>query len=305
MKTLVGVDPEGTYRSSVNLCKRLQFPNQEWTLANTIPPIPWYVPGLNPRILPVADILEYQDEASKELLKKAHEEMGDEKVSEKTVEGDAAAALMRIANGSDVDLIVLGSGQPDHGVLWAIGSVSRALCIGAKQSLLIAKGEVRADGPIHAVFATDHSEYAKAAVDQLIKWAPKGFKQIDVVSAYEINPATMTMLRSHTDVDLDFEKWVHDQTLKEAKEVAEKLHKISPLTTVTAQMGDPNFVIRETMAMSKADLLIVGAQGHGFFERLLVGSVSHHQVVAEPYPVLLIRLPNFSKSTDEQVDAIM
>jgi hypothetical protein len=36
-------------------------------------------------------------------------------------------------------------------------------------------------------------------------------------------------------------------------------------------------------------LLILGAQGYGFWERLMVGSISFHQAIAEPHPVLILR----------------
>ena len=38
-----------------------------------------------------------------------------------------------------------------------------------------------------------------------------------------------------------------------------------------------------------ADLLVLGAQGHGFLERLTTGSVSLDQAVARPYSVIVMR----------------
>jgi nucleotide-binding universal stress UspA family protein len=51
--------------------------------------------------------------------------------------------------------------------------------------------------------------------------------------------------------------------------------------------------IHRVMSDLKADLLIVGSQGHGFIDRIVVGSTSLHEVIGENYPVLLLRpIPN-------------
>jgi hypothetical protein len=43
------------------------------------------------------------------------------------------------------------------------------------------------------------------------------------------------------------------------------------------------------MLDTKSDLLVLGAQGHGFLARLRMGSKSFHQVVSERYSVLVLR----------------
>jgi nucleotide-binding universal stress UspA family protein len=52
-----------------------------------------------------------------------------------------------------------------------------------------------------------------------------------------------------------------------------------------------NDAIKQTMQEFNAQLLIVGAHGHGFFERMMLGSIALHQVVAEPHSVLVLRAP--------------
>jgi nucleotide-binding universal stress UspA family protein len=43
------------------------------------------------------------------------------------------------------------------------------------------------------------------------------------------------------------------------------------------------------MLDTQADILVMGAQGHGFVERVFIGSVSLHQALYEPYPVMIVR----------------
>lgn len=55
---------------------------------------------------------------------------------------------------------------------------------------------------------------------------------------------------------------------------------------LTVVQGHPNEVIGTVMQNRKADLLILGARWHGCWDRFLLGSVSHFQVVATPHNVL-------------------
>lgn len=291
MKTLVGVDLEDTYRAALNLCIRLDFPGQEWMFAHAVAPLPTYAPGLAPIAIPMSDAIDSLRKTGREALTKARESVSEAKVVDLLLDGSAAATLMRVADEQHADLIVTGSGQPRRGLLWMIGSVSRALSYGAKQSLLVTKGTAAGAGPVHAIFATDHSEYARCAEERLIEWAPKGLRRIDVVTAYDVTEAAIDLLKQGTEVNLDFENWVYSNALKHGEASAKRLKAIAPETEVRVERGSANDVIANAMSTSGADLLIVGAQGHGFIERLLVGSVSLHQLVAEPYPVLLIRLP--------------
>ena len=53
--------------------------------------------------------------------------------------------------------------------------------------------------------------------------------------------------------------------------------------------GEFDSVIDEQMTKFNAELLILGAQGHGFMERLFIGSSCLQQVVATPHSVLILR----------------
>jgi nucleotide-binding universal stress UspA family protein len=292
VKTLVGVDLLGSYESAIELCKRIKFENQEWVFVHALPVLPWYVPGMFPQVIPVAETVDALNDSGRLALTRARKLVGDYRSTDHMQEGDAATMLNSFAKDEDADLIVMGSGHPKNGPLWKLGSVSRALSIEARKSLLVAKLPSSKSGPVHAVFATDHSEYANRALDQLISWNPQGFSRIDIVTAYEVNASTTAMLKRDTSVDLEFQNWVRDHCLKESAKVAEKLKAVAPEINVIVEEGESNEVIRNAMTSSDADLLIMGAQGHGFLDRLVIGSTSHHHFVAEQYPVLLLRLPS-------------
>ena len=54
--------------------------------------------------------------------------------------------------------------------------------------------------------------------------------------------------------------------------------------------GRTNDVLNSVMEDSRADLLILGAHGHGFIKRLVVGSTTMHMVGNEPWNMLVIRV---------------
>jgi nucleotide-binding universal stress UspA family protein len=293
MKTLVGVDIEGTYLAAVDLCRRFEFPDQHWVLSHVIQQIPMFAPALAPMAIPVTEAMVALREEACHSVEKARKHLGLDvgACTELVPEGTVAATLLHEAGEYACDLIVAGSGHAKKTFPWTVGSVSRALAFASKQSLLATKQPSTKTGPLHAVFATDHSDYANAAIEQLIKWKPKGIDRIDVVTAFDVNEATLALMKVGTEVKLDFEKWVREETERRCHLTAGKLSNIAKQTRVIVEKGEVNEVIRSAMIGSGADVLILGAQGHGFVERLFVGSTSLHHVLAEPYPVLLIRPP--------------
>jgi len=56
------------------------------------------------------------------------------------------------------------------------------------------------------------------------------------------------------------------------------------------ETGEPGPVICEVAARVGADVVIVGSHGHGWLQRVLIGSVSQHVLQNAPCPVLVMRL---------------
>ena len=53
--------------------------------------------------------------------------------------------------------------------------------------------------------------------------------------------------------------------------------------------GPVETAIETVMREEKADLLIVGAQGHGFLHRITAGSISFHFALRSPFHTLILR----------------
>ena len=201
---------------------------------------------------------------------------------------------MGYSDREQASLIAVGCSGKSAARAFFTGSVGRGLTIAAHQSLLIAKGEPK-EGPIRAVLATDHSAYANDCLDKLLELAPQGISHLTVMSAYpkEILGHLMPYL---PDIVLDPSEWVEQGLEQRNQQVIQKLAPLGSMGTgctfASRVMGmDADEAIETAMGEAEADLLILGAQGHGFVERLTTGSTSFHQVVAEPYSVFLLRVP--------------
>ncbi|HWD39456.1 MAG TPA: universal stress protein [Fimbriimonas sp.] len=240
-------------------------------------------------VLPIAEVSANLRQSGEQALEDAKNLLSDERITEVIGQSMPIPYLTRIAEDKHAPLIAVGSGQYDESLPWKLGSVARALSYSSQQSLLIAKEPAISTGPLYAIFATDHSDYAKAALRKLIEWAPQGLMRIDVLTVYDFNDATLNRLQRESHFDFDAENLVREKAMEETRAAAAELKAICPDTNALVRKGPVNECIRDEMASTGAELLIMGAQGHGFYERLFIGSVSLYQTLATPHSVLLIR----------------
>ncbi len=201
--------------------------------------------------------------------------------------GDAARALVQYADDSHADLVCVHSERKGRPGSLFLGSVSRGLAIASSHSVPISKGWIAPSGKLKVVFATDHSDYADKALAKFIEMAPQGIKSIKVVTALHLND-----IGGHFDIvqmDSSIERWLVETGVRKNEDAVEKLRNAGYSSSGEVYNLPVNEAISEAMKSTHADLLVMGAQGHGFMYRLALGSTSLHQVVVEPYPILIIR----------------
>ncbi|HVL39376.1 MAG TPA: universal stress protein [Fimbriimonadaceae bacterium] len=292
MKTLLGVDLPGMFRPALNLCLDLEFQNQQILCVHVMENPPVTVPRRTDILFDAGAWRRQLEHLARNAVREAQNAACDRNVASRgmVVEGSPPDQLVQIADREHIDLIAVGSIRSGTGSRFTFGSVARALAIGAHQSLLVTKLGEPPVAPVRAVFATDHSDYATRCFDKLLQWAPKGIASIDVVTAYEVNDETAILLHENlaklgSSVDEEVRESLHEK----GERLSRALIRGGYASRPHVMKGHPRQVLSKAMEEAKADLMIVGAQGHGFLERLFVGSVSLHQITAEPYPVLLLR----------------
>ena len=291
MKILVGVDTAHHYQSTVNLAVRLQVPEPEWTVAHSVEvhmPIVAY--GSAAESAYREEFVQVANVAGENALDDARHYMHHLGFEPEVVllAGGAAEALAHFADDAKTDLIVVHSERKGRLGSFFLGSVSRGLAIVAHQSVLISKGQISPTGPIRAVFATDHSEYANRALQKLID-LKLGLSHIEVISVLHIGSKVPVDQPDPIYSSVSVEEALWQEAKVKTDAVVAKLIEAGYSANGKTVDAHINEGLHKAMLESQAELMILGAQGHGVMHRVMLGSVSLHQVVVEPYSVLILR----------------
>jgi nucleotide-binding universal stress UspA family protein len=214
----------------------------------------------------------------------------DLKAKTKLVFGRAANCMIAEADLAGADAIGLCA---THRGTWNssyLGSATCALAINSHTSLLVAKGQVKKATDFTAVLATDHSNGSDQWIDHFVSLAPQGITHIHVVSAYEVDDeAAAAAHRNLAMLGGDVERWLFENVSEKTSAVANKLTQAGFKTTLSVTEERATDAIRHAMQNHHADLLVIGAHGNKQLPGAKIGSVALHEIVAEPYPVFLVR----------------
>ena len=142
---------------------------------------------------------------------------------------------------------------------------------------------------MRALIATDGSDFSETAVEEFCRLFPNLLdSKIKIVSAYrDAEPFA---------VSAEYYQQMVDATSKQAGHFAESAAAIISQSdshndleiSIETMKGSPDKEIVELAADWKADLIVVGSHGRGFWGRLL-GSVSDGVVHHAPCSVLVVR----------------
>ena len=144
------------------------------------------------------------------------------------------------------------------------------------------------------LLATDGSDLATAAMTRGVELVGKDndFVALSVVPpAFVPTPAATPLDAQGTVVDVERERELEEEGTEES---AAELHELAELLGVELQprveVGEPGDTICAVAEELDADLIIVGSHGHGWLQRVFIGSVSTHVLHHAPCPVLVVRL---------------
>jgi nucleotide-binding universal stress UspA family protein len=142
--------------------------------------------------------------------------------------------------------------------------------------------------------ATDGSEYSKAAIEKCCGLIvdPKT-TEIKVISAYE---DAYPIAAEPFAVSAQFYQQIVDAAENQSKEFASEAAEMigkhfsenGPVVTADTLRGSPEQQIIDEAKRWKADMIVVGCHGRGFWGRML-GSVSDAVVHHAPCSVLVVR----------------
>lgn len=289
LRIVAGIDFEH-YPFALAMLQSLRFASAKVHLAHVTESVlpDRTFPELKPTH-PISIMLAENERQGEEELKKAAMQLEGSgyALHSRLQRGDPARSLIELGNSVSADLIAVGSAKKGAWASLFFGSVTKALTASAEQSILIAKSHPPVREDLKAVLAVDHSAYCDSSIERFLGWHARGVRHMTVVTAPQHvkltrDQAAGEMGELHADIEADLSERNERICVRLRAEGIECGHRLVA--------GHPNQAIEAAMRETDSDLLIMGARGHGFWDRFRLGSVSHYQVVATPHDVLVIRV---------------
>lgn len=293
MRILIGIDETPRHNVTLDLVARLRFENLQLSLVNVLPVTDSFVWMYSGQV-----VLNYEEvvgnlrERGNRLLEDAVDDACSRNLRADTIlmTGGKAEGLATAADNCKADLVAVACDPKTPLDRLMSGSVAQTLSLNAHQSILICRNHRNKNGSVRAVFATDHSGYANRCLDRLLSWHPQGLEHVQVVTAWSVighesATAGNEILVGREEVN----SFVAAQVSAKTDAVAQRFRDSGiPADALTLQ-GQPNKVINEAMHDTRSDLLIIGARGHGSWDRPVLGATAMHQVCSETHSVLVLR----------------
>lgn len=144
------------------------------------------------------------------------------------------------------------------------------------------------------LLTTDGSDHALAAMVRGLELLGRDhrFLALAVVPPVFAPAATAMPMDSHPlVVDPQLEEEIEEEDRAESTvELAQLNEVLEVAAEPIVETGEPGPTICEVAARVGADVVVLGSHGHGWLQRVLIGSVSHHVIQHAPCPVLVVRL---------------
>ncbi|MGC2237034.1 MAG: universal stress protein [Pyrinomonadaceae bacterium] len=140
--------------------------------------------------------------------------------------------------------------------------------------------------------STDGSEFSRAAVEKCCGIIVEPEKAaIKIVSVFEIIDSIDISISPEFSQEL--EQSARAQAEEFAAQAAAQIRECFPDSnidlTVQVSSGAPDRILIETAHEWKADLIVIGSHGRGFWGRMLLGSITDELVHHAPCSVLVVR----------------
>ncbi|WP_176736734.1 universal stress protein [Oligoflexus tunisiensis] len=297
MKAVVGIDVTQESLHAVGLLGHLGFTAPQLQLVHVIErlsPEEWANRPRNANDL-LTQFLHMQEKEGQEWLDKAAALAREYQLPAETsmkYGNTVANQLLETAQEYQADLVAIGSRDESALGKLLIGSVGRKLATNSPLSLCICRHDMPTSvQTIDAVFATDHSEYASRCVDTLVQLAPRGIRRLTLMTAYP-KQMVKTLRNFQPHVPADVSKWIEVHLEQENSRIRDRLSPLGCDIQSRIMISDPDEAIDATMRQTGSQLLIMGAQGRGFLERLTTGSHTFRQAVTGKHSLLILRAPH-------------
>lgn len=149
------------------------------------------------------------------------------------------------------------------------------------------------------VWATDGSQEADRALDYAKYLAGKSGAEI--LGVHVVPMPVQLLFDNLKESKTDIGKWrlkIENNAAKKFDEVSKKLQKIGINFDGVILKGLPSDKIKEFAKRKKADLIVMGKHGHGFFESMVAGNETVRVLKNSHVPVLAVKGTNNKKKAE-------
>ncbi|MCH8014300.1 MAG: universal stress protein [Candidatus Dadabacteria bacterium] len=143
------------------------------------------------------------------------------------------------------------------------------------------------------IWATDGSKESERALDYAKYIAGKSGAEI--VGVHVVPMPIQSLFNNLSDSKAEIRKWrlrIENNAAKKFDEVKEELQKTGIKFDGVILKGVPSDRIKEFAKRRKADLIVMGKHGHGFFESMIAGSETIRVLKSSHVPVLAVKGKN-------------
>lgn len=150
------------------------------------------------------------------------------------------------------------------------------------------------------LLATDGSDLATAAARRALELFGPAHRYVTlaVVSPVFVSTTAVSPMENHpmlVDPELE-EELEGEQRTESAREAAELDAALGVTTEHVIETGEPGPTICDVAARLGADVVVLGSHGHGWLQRVFLGSVSTHVLHHSPCPVFVVRAEDLDEA---------
>ncbi len=209
------------------------------------------------------------------------------RVTRVLAKGDPAQEIVRMADNTCAELIVLGAFGERHDFL--MGSVSQRVVSLAPTDVLVVRGGVgrprQSGASFRALLAVDGSLGSEAGIDAFSRKLRARSASIRVLHVLEAAPTLW-------DAGRDPGSFVDHLGAKAAEVLGwarEALERRGLHAEEEWRRGDPASQILESARESESDVIVVGSRGHSAIREMVLGGITHRLLRHAPCNVLCAR----------------
>lgn len=302
MKVLIGVDGSAGGFAAVRLAGQLLSPQTDQVALYYTPPQIRVSAGSEtaPEMAKRA-----QQAVADALFDEAHNELPPELAATVNVivgTRNPRQGIVVAAEEWRADLIAIGARGSGPIAKLLLGSVADSVVRSSAIPVLVARPRPaeRADSPLRVLLATDGSKASQqaAAVLQRFTWPPGTIgRAMTVIESLLVGTVPQWLEQKARDADSEAmaQAWI-DEHEAEKREKQEELSRHCQQLPAPFQNSPPIVAeghaaeqILQTIAVERADLVVLGAHGKGALGRLLIGSTSDKVLSQAPCSVLIVR----------------